>query len=70
MSEINKKKRGRPKINGEIRDTQIHCMISKSEYEFIQNAIKASGKTMSEMTRIGLMRVAAEEIQNSYKNDI
>ena len=70
MSEI-KRKRGRPKGGGS-RDIFIKTRVSDSEYQIIKDTTKLTGKTISELIRIGTLKLSIEEMSrhdSSAEND-
>lgn len=55
-----KRKRGRPRKEGS-RTVQSHTLYSKAEYEILRETSKATGKTISDLIRVGSLRYAMEE---------
>lgn len=64
-----KKKRGRPKKEGS-RTVQSHTLYSKSEYEILKETSRATGKTISDLIRVGSLRYAMEEAAKCNKPEL
>lgn len=64
-----KRKRGRPKKEGS-RIVQSHTLYSKAEYEILRETSKTTGKTISDLIRVGSLRYAMEEAAKHNKPDI
>lgn len=64
-----KRKRGRPKKEGS-RTVQSHTLYSKAEYEILRETSKATGKTISDLIRVGSLRYAMEEAAKHNKPEL
>lgn len=62
-----KRKRGRPKKEGSRR-IQSHTLFSYEEYKLIRDSSKITGKTMSDLIRVGAIRYASEEVNKCKKS--
>lgn len=68
MKEV-KKKRGRPKKEGS-RTVQSHTLYSKDEYDLLRETSKVTGKTISDLIRVGSLRYATEEAAKYNKSEL
>lgn len=68
MEEV-KRKRGRPKKEGS-RTVQSHTLYSKAEYEILRESSKTTGKTISDLIRVGSLRYAMEEAAKRDKPEL
>ena len=65
-----KKKRGRPKKEGGwSKNFRIELRVSEDEYDIFKNASKVSGKTVSDLFRVGGLRFALEETMKHKNNE-
>ena len=64
-----KKRRGRPKKEGGgNKNFRIELRVSEDEYDNFKNASKVSGKTVSDLFRVGGLRFALEETMKREDN--
>lgn len=62
-----KRKRGRPKTGGDIRDIDIHLRMSNSEVEKLDRFIRITGKSRADFIRDAID--AAEELVERERAD-
>lgn len=67
MSEI-KKKRGRPAQPGSRRN-RVYVYLSDMELDILRNASETSGKSISEIARIGTLKSSSAVLSESIRDD-
>lgn len=67
--EENKKKRGRPS-QPYSRRNRVYVYLSDMELEVLRNASETSGKSISELARIGTLKSSADVLSKVIRDDI
>lgn len=67
--EDGKKKRGRPAKPGSRRN-RVYVYLSDMELDILKNASETSGKSISEIARIGTLKSSSDVLTSSIRDDI
>ena len=68
MKEV-KKKRGRPREEG-ARRNRVYMYLSDIELDILKNASETSGKSISEIARIGTLKSSCDVLTKSVRVDV